>query len=223
MMTPRLPADSWLALLLCLLVVGLPRVGLAAQDAPLASPRLALSGPLADPESPDSGATWKEPERYRAPLGLRLLTEVGAGLVTSAAGGLAGWGVGALVCGLAGVAPGSLGCLPYSLFGGVMGLVEGYAVGVWWGGEVVGGDGNLLLSMLGATLGSLVAIPLALGGAQLGPINPFPLPIAVGAHLGYELSQRPAPTSPAVSSRPGVQPVLAFSSRGALLGLGGRF
>lgn len=58
--------------------------------------------------------------------------------------------------------------------------------------------------------------PLALAAAVAGPI------------VGYELSQRPwpspgqAPSLPS-SARPRVLPVLAFSSRGAALGLGGSF
>ncbi|EPX56056.1 hypothetical protein D187_007398 [Cystobacter fuscus DSM 2262] len=47
-----------------------------------------------------------------------------------------------------------------------------------------------------------------------------PVPLVLGSHLGYELSQRSPPKE---SSRPGIQPLVSFSSRGALLGLGGRF
>ncbi|OJH38611.1 hypothetical protein BON30_20435 [Cystobacter ferrugineus] len=205
------------------LLLWVPRVGLAAQDAPLPSTRLTLSGPLADPESsPDSGQSWhEEPERYRAPLGLRLLTEVGAGAVTAVGGLLAGGLLGTLVCIPTGLGDTAyLGCLGAALVGGVLGLAEGYALGVWWGGESVGGDGSLLATLLGGTLGAALSFALlfAAQGVDAGLYYTAPLPFIVGSHLGYEFSQRP---SPEASS--GIQPVVSFSSRGALLGLGGRF
>jgi hypothetical protein len=207
------------------LLLWVPRVGLAAQDVPLASPRLALSGPLAEPgSSPDSEQSWhEEPERYRAPLGLRLLTEVGAGAVTAVGGFFAGGLLGALVCVPTGLGyESTVGCLGAILIGGMLGLAEGYALGVWWGGEVVGGDGNLLLTLLGGTLGTALSFVLiqAAGEFDQALFYTVPLPFIVGSHLGYELSQR---SPPEVSSRPGVQPVLSFSAHGALLGLGGRF
>ena len=222
-MTPR-SLTGWMLPLLLSLLLGVPRVGLAAQDAPLAFPRLALSGPLADSESsPDSEQSWHEPERRRAPLGLRLLTEVGAGAITAMGGLLVGGVLGAVVCERTdmGRDP-STGCLGGMLVGGFLGLAQGYALGVWWGGEVVGGDGSLLLTLLGGALGtalSVVLIQTSNGSAQ-GLSYTVPVPIILGSHLGYELSQR---SPPAVSSRPGIQPMVSFSSHGALLGLGGRF
>jgi hypothetical protein len=117
-----------------------------------------------------------------------------------------------------------VGCLGAAFVGGVLGLAEGYALGVWWGGEAVGGDGSLPLSLLGGTLGMLVSlalIPAANTDQELFYL--VPLPLVLGSHVGYELSQRPTPSSGEVSSRPGFQPMVSFSSRGALLGLGGRF
>ncbi|HEX8538581.1 MAG TPA: hypothetical protein VF664_14025, partial [Cystobacter sp.] len=184
---------------------------------------LALSGPLADSESsPDSEQSWHEPERRRAPLGLRLLTEVGAGAITAMGGLLVGGVLGAVVCERTdmGRDP-STGCLGGMLVGGFLGLAQGYALGVWWGGEVVGGDGSLLLTLLGGALGT--ALSIAFYRAAVSDRffwYSMPVPIVLGPHLGYELSQR---SPPAVSSRPGIQPMVSFSSRGALLGLGGRF
>ncbi|WNG26480.1 hypothetical protein F0U62_22490 [Cystobacter fuscus] len=223
-MTPRSLA-GWMFPLLLSLVLWVPRVGLAAQDAPLAFPRLALNGPLADAESsPDSEQSWhEEPERYRASLGLRLLAEVGAGVVTAAGGIFAGGLLGGLVCSVTGLGDESyFGCLGPVIIGGLLGIAEGYALGVWWGGEVVGGDGKLLLTLLGATLGTALSAVLFQAASGSGGALAFavPLPFILGSHLGYELSQRP-PSE--VSSRPGIQPLLSFSSRGALLGLGGRF
>jgi hypothetical protein len=210
--------------LLLSLLLWVPRVGLAAQDAPLAFPRLALSGPLADAESsPDSEPSWhEESPRHRAPLGLRLLAEVGAGVVTATGGIFAGGLLGGLVCAVTSLGDsGYLGCLGAVVVGGLLGIAEGYALGVWWGGELVGGDGSLLITLLGGTLGivlSGILIPAA--NAERDLWYAVPLPFMVGSHLGYELSQRALPE---VSSRPGIQPLVSFSSRGALLGLGGRF
>ena len=55
-----------------------------------------------------------------------------------------------------------------------------------------------------------------------GDIVLVALPLMLGSHLGYELSQR-APPSSARASCPSLQPVLGFSAHGARLGLGGSF
>ncbi|WNG16927.1 hypothetical protein [Cystobacter fuscus] len=223
-MTPR-PLSGWMFPLFLSLLLWVPRVGLAAQDAPLAFPHLALSGPLADEESPpDSEQSWhEESQRHPAPLGLRLLAELGAGTITAAGGVLAGGLLGGLVCATTGLGDDSyFGCLGAGILGGLLGIAEGYALGVWWGGELAGGDGSLLITLLGGTLGTVLSAVLfqAANGFAQGLSYTVPLPFIVGSHLGYELFQR-AP--PEVSSRSGVQPVLSFSSRGTLLGLGGRF
>jgi hypothetical protein len=76
----------------------------------------------------------------------------------------------------------------------------------------------------GAVLGVVTGV--AIGRPDLGLF--FTLPGAlIGAIVGYELSQRapaPGPQAPAVASaRPRLQPVLGFSPRGAVVGLGGTF
>lgn len=224
-MTARRRAVSPL-LLWCWVVLALPRVGLAAQDAPLAESPAALSGPTAgDAEEPAVEESWGRPERYRAPVGLRLLTGVASGLLTSVAGGAVLGLVGYGLCAVAGVnRDGFLGCAIPGYVGTLLGVVGGYGLGVWWGGELMGGDGRLLFSLLGAIAGGVVSAVLAGLTAVEGPAQAvfIALPIVVGSHMGYELSQRSAPSS-ARASRPGVQPLFGVSARGATLGLGGRF
>ena len=209
---------SWM----CLVGLGLPRVGVAAEDAPrLEAPRLALSGPLAGPGSPDEARSSREPERPRATRGLRLLTEVGRGLLTAAGAGLSLGLLGYGLCEVTqlGYESSVGGCIGTASLGAVLGVVLGYPLGVWWGGELQGGDGPLLSAMLGAAVGLLAgsavtAVIFGSGNPSLYELPWVAVPVlfAMGAHLGYELFQR-AP----------VQPLVSFSSRGALLGLGGRF
>ncbi|MET0402998.1 MAG: hypothetical protein ABW123_11375 [Cystobacter sp.] len=167
----------------------------------------------------------EEPERYRAPRELRLLTELGAGLVTATAGGAAGMLIGNGLCMRLGWdQQAALRCINSLIMGLILGASAGYGLGVWWGGEVVGGDGRLLFTMLGTAAGMVVTGALT----TLRPTDALAstlliVPIPLGSHLGYELSQRAEPSSSELSARPGFQPLLGFSSRGALLGLGGRF
>lgn len=225
---PRLASS--LSVLLCLVWLGVPRVGFAAGDVPRAeAPRLAPSGSLAGPDSPEGVESTRVPERPRASRGLRLLTEVGTGLLTSAGGGLSLGLLGYGLCQVTqlGYESSVLGCGGTAALGAVLGVLAGYPLGVWWGGELRGGDGSLLSSILGGAVGLLVgsavtALAYGSGNESLYvlPWVAVPVLFVTGAHLGYELFQR-APASRA--SRPGLQPVLSFSSRGALLGVGGRF
>ncbi|EPX55654.1 hypothetical protein D187_009265 [Cystobacter fuscus DSM 2262] len=219
LLSSRVPMS---ALLLFLLLLA-PRAGLAAGDAPLAaeapSPTersLTLEGDEHAPSMEESTGWVFTPGR--APLGLRLLAEVGAGVATAAAGGLVA-GIGGFgLCQATGVLYATEGgCFYALLFGAMAGMAVGYPVGVWWGGEVVGGDGRLWASLLGGGLGlaagylgSRVLIAQTGRGESLIAI---PLLAMVGASLGYELS----------AARPSVQPLLSLDTRGGMLGLAGRF
>ncbi|OJT17143.1 hypothetical protein BO221_46310 [Archangium sp. Cb G35] len=241
-MNDVLSAPSRLPLLLLLLLA--PGVGLAAPEpaleplarhAPLSEPRLASSGlpgtdaraPLRLREDDWAQAEKEDPRPHRA---LRILVETGASLLTGTGGGFLGLLAGGGLCemGLVGNRSGFFGCLDSAALGLILGAGLGVTLGVWWGGEVAGGDGKLLGALAGMGSGIVLGLlsGLASGRGDLGLY--FTVPGAlIGAIVGYELSQRsPAagPPSPAVASaRPRLQPVLAFSSRGTLVGLGGTF
>jgi hypothetical protein len=172
-----------------------------------------------------------EPRR-QAPLGLRLLAEAAAGAVTSVGGGLAGGLIGLGLCAATGGPTDSLGlgCLVTGTLVGSLGLAIGYPVGVWWGGEVTGGNGSLLMSIAGLGAGALVG---GLLGALTLKMDPegrvagtvIGLSTLAGPILFYEISNKePTPQLTArAAARPRLQPLLSVSSRGALLGLGGSF
>ncbi|AKJ08136.1 hypothetical protein ATI61_107567 [Archangium gephyra] len=238
MTTPRL-TSSRLSLLLLLLLA--PGLGLAAQEESTAprstvlEPRLASSGlPGTDTRAPlrlrgDEGAP---PEDARPSTALRILAETGAGLLTSLGGGVVGAFIGGGLCeaGITGSPSGFLPCLNSTATGLLLGGGAAFALGVWWGGEAAGGDGKLTGALLG--FGTCAAAGLLLGLASGNPATgllvaiPFSL---IGSIIGYESTQRepaPGPGAPApavASARPRLQPVLAFSPRGTLVGLGGTF
>lgn len=233
-MTNPLSAPSRLPLLLLLLLA--PGVGLASQETPASVPQSppASSGLPGTQERASvrlSEDAWaREDEASRPSRGLRILAEVGAGLLTSIGGGIAGLYAGAGLCevGIVGSSNGFLPCLDEAAVGLLLGGGAAFALGVWWGGEAAGGDGKLLGALAG--FGSCAALGLLLGLAAGNPAAGFAISIPfslIGSIVGYESTQR-APASgtqaPAVASaRPRVQPVLAFSRHGALVGLGGRF
>ncbi|HZI03445.1 MAG TPA: hypothetical protein VEZ71_05455 [Archangium sp.] len=233
-MTNPLSSPSRLPLLLLLLLA--PGVGLAAQEpTSLREPRLASSGlPGTDERAPLrlSGEDWAQGEKedFRPHRALRILAETGAGLLTGAGGGVLGFLAGSGLCGagLVGNRGGFFGCLDAAAIGLILGAGTGVSLGVWWGGEAAGGDGKLLGALAGMGSGAVLGVVagVVVGRPDLGFV--FSVPGAlIGAIVGYELSQRaPAfgPPSPAVASaRPRLQPLLAFSPHGALVGLGGSF
>jgi hypothetical protein len=215
-MTSRLLFGSKLSLVLCLLLL-VPRVGLAAEPAPL---RLTEDSPL----------TASKPSRPSR--GLRILAETGAGLLLGTGLGFAGMLAGSALCedGVFGEPSGFLPCLPAAAGGIVLGVGLGFPLGVFSGGELAGGDGRLYGPLLGMASGLVASVLVA---ALLGNIyNAYYLSLpflAVGSIVGYELTERgePAPQAPGTpavaSARPRLQPVLALSPRGALVGLGGSF
>jgi hypothetical protein len=241
-MTNSLSAPSFKFPLLLLLLLA-PGVGLAGQQAPatLLSPRstpsfealprvassslpdtalrvpLRLSGNSGDQE----GAEPPRPSRA-----LRILAETGAGLLTGGAGGVAGYLIGTRLCqlGIVGSNGGWFPCLGEGIVGFVMGFGTGFPLGVFWGGEAAGGDGMLLGVLAGPGVG--LVMNLLLTAITRSPSTGFALSIpflAIGSIVGYELSQRRTEPPAMASARLRIQPVLALSSRGTLVGLGGSF
>jgi hypothetical protein len=232
-----------LSLLLLLLIA--PGVGLAApeapreplaQDAVLSEPRLASSGlPGTDARAPlrlrADDPSLGAGESARPSTALRILAQTGAGLLLGAAGGYGGF-LGSL--GLCGLGGGGFGCLLTGFGGLLLGGGLGLSLGVGGTGELMGGTGSMLGALAGLSvgLGASLVVGLIVGLAVsplAGLLLAVPLSVA-GTIVGYELSQAEtapdaAPRAPAVASarRPRLQPVLAFSPRGAVVGLGGTF
>ena len=234
--------SSWLKLpLLLSLLLLVPRVGLAAQDAPLAESET----PAPDSRIPGTDEresrrlleddSWaREPRRTGAPMGLRIMAELGAGTLTALGGGLVGGLVGVGLCEATGGNSGWFGCLGEGGLGLLLGVGLGYPLGVWWGGEAAGGDGNLFVTMAGMGGGVLVAVVLGVAMAQVDPTTGAltglvsGLAVMSGPIVAYELSQKREPRQPqrgpaVASSGPRLQPLLSVTSHGAVLGLGGRF
>lgn len=182
-----------------------------AEPEPAADPQAeteADAEPSVTPVPPRTAETPREvqPERdesisvAKRPLDptLRVLREVGVGVL--------GMGVGGLVGGLAGMgllcigaSPGDWCALIGALVGGTVGGTLGAGLGVWIGGDE---RGAWWASVAGAVLGAAIAIPALSSVGYL----PLALPL-VGAVLFYELSRAfsgpsdTAPRSGAVRSR----------------------
>lgn len=183
-----------------------------AEEEAEAEPRVAPARPTAaetprvvQPERDESVSVAKRP----LDPGLRVLREVGVGVL--------GTGVGALVGGLAGMglfcAAGSSGgwCALFgALIGGTVGGTLGAGLGVRIGGDE---RGAWWAAVLGAGLGAAVAIPTL----QAVPYLPLAFPV-VGALLFYEISrafsgpdEAGRPRSGAVRSR--LMSVAPFTTR----------
>ena len=243
-MMNALSTPSRLPLLLLLLLV--PGVGLAGQEEP-ATPPPPPSATVEQPPPASSAQPGTQPrasrrlreeseeerERSRLPRGGRIFAELGAGLLTSAGLGVAGLAVGTGMCvwGLATKGADGFDACPAQLgIATLVGVGLGFPLGVFWGGQAVGGRGNLLGALGGLAGGALVGF---FGGWLLfqhefdALLLSVPLAM-VGSIVGYELTQsEPGPTAPrarpVASVRPRLQPVLGFSPRGALVGLRGSF
>lgn len=220
-MTSRLPPGSKSVVLLFLLLLLTPRGGLAAEDAPLAAqdPAPTTQAPTSNTEA-HGPSLLEDPasgfQRRRAPLALRLLAEVGGGVGTIVAGGLTGF----VLCEITNSRDDD-GCGFPLLFGLMAGLGVS-PLGVWWGGEAVGGDGSLWASFGGGALGLLVGGLLVRSINGAGMVAVIPVLGLLGASLSYELSQRPELPERS-AAHPRLQPMLAFDARGVMLGLSGRF
>lgn len=237
-MTAPLSTWSKLPLLLCLLLL-VPRVGLAAQDAPV-EPDVSTDSevPVTDEAAPQEQELQAEPEpeafarpeRWRAPLGVRVLGEAGGGLLTSGGGALAGGLLGLGLCELSNGQWPYIGCTWAAAIGVGVGGIVGYPLGVWWGGEALGGDGKLFSAFAGMGVGlaasvlvGLVAVQFDPGARITGPLNG--LLVMAAPIIFYEFSQRREPDAQGLASaaRPRIQPLLSVSRDGALFGLGGTF
>lgn len=208
---PLLPSTRAHLLLLSML---LPGVGLAAEDAPRLSQLTLMPRSVSAEEAEPSG---EKPERWRAPRSLRVLAGVGGGTVAAVGLGAVGALGGLGLCTQTDVDP---ECFRAPFLGAFVGALAGYPLGVWGMGEALGGDGRLWATMLGAGLGFAAGMPIALSEPQAGVL---PLALTVlGAHIGYEVSQRTEP-SPPKFEHARFQPVLSVSDRGGLIGLSGRF
>lgn len=238
-MTLPLP-HAFMSLLLC---TGLLLPG-GSQAAPLpgaARPTPAETRPLPGTQGDAprrllvdaSGATEERPgpsTRQGAPRGLRIAAEVGGGVLASAALTVGGGIVGSLICLVTDSDFTDAVCFVPLFFGVFGGAAFGLPLGVWWTGDRLGGDGSLLATMGGGAAGALLGTGILflandldstrLGRHPLVPALGIPLSALAGCVLGYELSQR-SPHS--LAARHGLQPLLAFTSGGALVGLGGQF
>jgi hypothetical protein len=113
------------------------------------------------------------------------------------------------------------GVLPFAL----VGMAVGFPLGVWWGGELMAGDGSLLLTVGGFALGALSTVGLwSLAEDTREPFASFlvaaPIPLSVaGALLGYELSSSARKKARGLQ----VQPVLVLGANHQALVLAGRF
>jgi hypothetical protein len=247
-MTKVLYTPARLPLFLLLLLV--PGLGFAGQEAPATPPPSQSDTVEAPPPaSSEQPGTQQHPprrlsderdwvreyerERSRPSQGLRIFAETGAGLLTSAGLGVVGLLVGTGMCWgdlIQQGADATNGCLAKIGGGALLGVGLGFPLGVFWGGQAAGGRGSVLGALGGMAGGAVVGL---LGGSLLaqniGGGILLGLPMAmVGSIVVYELTQsEPGPASPrapsVASTRPRLQPVLGFSQRGALVGLGGTF
>lgn len=210
-----LPALSPCTLLVLCLLFLIPGVSFAAEGfghAPAPLPGMQES----------SWDAWEEDQPASSSgRGLRIAAETGAGLLGSLALGLGGSLAGVGICEGLQLEKGFLACLDAVIYGLAAGIVLGTPLGVWGGGEATDGNGSLLATLAGSGLGILVSLGIigATHGegleSTLGFLTVAIGPSLVGSILGYELTQREKP--------PRLQPTLSFSSRGAVLGLGGCF
>ncbi|HYO67177.1 MAG TPA: hypothetical protein VEU33_13970 [Archangium sp.] len=239
-----IPPSAPFRLSLLLLLLLTPGVGLAAPEAPreplardavLSEPLLASSGlPGTDARAPlrlrEGDPSWREGENARPPTALRILAQTGAGLLLGVGGGYGGF-LGSL--GLCGLGGGGFGCLYSSIGGMLLGGGLGLALGVWGTGELMGGTGSMLGALAGLSVGLAASLVVGLiVGLAVSPLAGLVLAVPLslaGTIVGYELSQPEpaldaAPRAPAVSSaRPRLHPVLAFSPRSTVVGVGGTF
>ncbi|WNG49244.1 hypothetical protein F0U60_37835 [Archangium minus] len=156
------------------------------------------------------------------PLWQRLLVEGVAGVGTGLVGALVGVGTFMLGSGLHLLEPeDGLTVLPFALAG----MAVGFPLGVWWGGELMMGNGSLLATLGGYAVGGLAAVGLwALSEPASQPRSSLlkgvaiPLPV-VGAFLGYEVSSGLRKKVKGLE----VQPAVIMSSERQALVLAGRF
>ncbi|WP_375764883.1 hypothetical protein NR798_24505 [Archangium gephyra] len=194
--------------MLCLLSLLLlaPGVGFAA--APLETPSA-----LRWQESPEE--LESEPVRPSRPHGVfRVTAELGVGALASVGLGIVGARIGVSRC------PPSMldvpdGCTLYPLTGLWLGSGLGFALGVWGGGTLLGGQGHILHTLGGMALG--MAAGAGAFALSRGTITAFS---GAALLLPYALSV----VAFEVSSSVRLQPLVSVSPRGGtVLGLAGSF
>ena len=181
----------------------------------LLSPRAGLAQePLSEPSTrPSKGA------RIGAELGLGALTGLG-GLFIGA--GL----VGPSLCAALGNGGSAGSCLTEGIAGAGLGVMLTVPLGVFWGGNLAGGDGRLGFTYLGALVGGaasgLLMAATWSSSAALLTILLMPLLPYLGSIIAYEMSVSPEPPKVTLGGTR-LQPLLSISPRGGFVGLGGSF
>lgn len=206
-------------LLLSSVVLLVPGAGLAEEsvelEPSLSSPRL-LGAP---------GPELYQPVSRPHPV-LRVGAELGLGTV-----GLLGLGTGGLYTGAALCSTPrrdlERACLLETLTGAWLGSSVGFALGVWSGGSLLGGQGQLLPTLGGMALGMLAGVgAFNLSGGYINAATGLALMLPYALSLAaYELSSA-AVAAPSPAPAPGLarlQPVVSFAPGGGMLGLAGRF
>jgi hypothetical protein len=214
-------------LMLSSVVLLVPGAGLAAEDVALEPPPGVL---LRDPGERSSprllGASVPELSQTASrphPV-LRVGAELGLGTV-----GLLGLGVGGLYTGAA-LCPQprqdlERACLLETLTGAWLGSSVGFALGVWGGGALLGGQGHLLPTLGGMALGVLAGVSaFNLSGGYINAATGLALMLPYALSLAaYELSSDAVAAPPPASAPARLQPVVSIGPRGTVLGLAGRF
>lgn len=155
---------------------------------------------------------------------LRMGAELGLGTV-----GLLGLGLGGLYTGatLCSTPRQDLerACLLETLTGAWLGSSVGFALGVWGGGALLGGQGHLLPTLGGMALGVLAGMgAFTLSGGYLNAATGLALVLPYALSLAaYELSAAAAVAPPPSPGPVQLQPVVSLGPSGGLLGLAGRF
>lgn len=219
-------AVRWLLVLLFLL----PAVARAREVTRWDVPTRGADGSHGEPrlvQEPVVGSPRLVPDTVRVsppvyPLWQRLLVEGAAGVGTGLAGALVGVGMFMLGSGFQFLVPDDgLTVLPFALAG----MAIGFPLGVWWGGELMMGNGSLLATLGGYAVGVVAASGLwALSEPASQPLSSLlagvaiPLPV-VGAFLGYEVSSGLRKKAGGLE----VQPAVVLSSERQALVLAGRF
>lgn len=165
-------------------------------------------------ESPEA-APGSEPARASRPHAVfRVAAELGLGALAGVGMGILGTGVGISRCPPTSADnPG--GCTLYPLTGLWLGSGLGFALGVWGGGALLGGQGHILHTLGGMALG--MAAGVGAFALTQGTITAFTgaallLPYALSV-VAYE-----------VSSSVRLQPLVSVTPRGGtVLGLAGSF
>ncbi len=186
-------------------------VPVSAQPA-YAPEAVGAESPSAEPARPSQGA------RIATELGVGMLASMGLGL----AGGLAGGIIGFATCSegtggymdFSGLCPLGAAAIGYAAGAGV-----GLPLGVWWGGNKLGGNGSLAATFagLGASVG---LIALAERTHQSTLVSAAVLTLPVLTIVGYELSD----TEPTGAVPTTVTPAVGLGAGGsATFGLQGSF